>query len=437
MLPGNDPYMTTTQTSAIEASIDCKRPQLPSRPKRILLYSHDTMGLGHVRRNLLIAQALSEADPEANILLVTGAREVGNFSIPLGADCLVLPSLYKEESGQYRARCLNVSLGNIISLRSRILAATIADFNPDVFIADNVAGGAQGELLAALEYLRSNTTTRCILGLRDICDSPEAVKRDWGHQGTADTLRRYYHEIWVYGDPEVYNPIAEYNFPPDLAATVRFTGYLDQRPRLTQGDRKTANGAQNHHKAVTQPYILCTVGGGQDGTQLATAFVKCELPMGMGGVLLCGPHMDNAARQRLHQSAKDNHSLKVLDFVPEPAQLVKDAAAVICMGGYNSVCEALSHNKRTLIVPRVKPRKEQLIRAMRLKQLNIAELIGPDKLNANSLSAQLSKMLDLPPPNVHKQIDFSGLKKLPALLQEQSRPATTEKLNHACGVLPS
>ena len=56
------------------------QPQPPLRslhpdrtPPRILLYSHDTFGLGHLRRSRTIAQALVSAFPDASALILTGS----------------------------------------------------------------------------------------------------------------------------------------------------------------------------------------------------------------------------------------------------------------------------------------------------------------------------------------------------------------------------
>ena len=384
--------------------------KLPGRTLRIVLYSHDTMGLGHIRRNLLVARALSESHLDVDILLITGAREVGGFSLPANVDCLVLPSLYKEKNGGYRARYLGLSLQRLISLRSKILFAAVADFSPDILIADNIAPGALGELIPTLDYLRSQIGTRCVLGLRDILDAPETVATEWHSKGIADLLRSHYEEIWVYGDRAVYDPVKEYSFPADIADKVRFLGYLDQRKRLTQA-------RDSQHDGVSPPYILCTVGGGQDGAHLAETFVQARLPQGMRGVLLCGPHMDPAVRQRLHQFALSTSRHQVLDFVPEPARLVQGAAAVVCMGGYNSVCEVMSFDKRALVVPRVRPRQEQLLRAQHLSGLGILEMLAPDKLNADTLTDRLEHLLSRPEPSVHTRIDFKAIEKLPRALE--------------------
>ena len=57
---------------------------------------------------------------------------------------------------------------------------------------------------------------------------------------------------------------------------------------------------------------------------------------------------------------------------------MQDAAAVVGMGGYNTFCEILSFDQRALIVPRVRPRHEQLIRARRAMELGIVEMLEPE-----------------------------------------------------------
>ncbi len=71
----------------------------PPRKLRVALYSHDTMGLGHMRRNLLIAQTLMNCPSPPVILMIAGAREAGALPLPAGVDCLTLPSLGKDIEG--------------------------------------------------------------------------------------------------------------------------------------------------------------------------------------------------------------------------------------------------------------------------------------------------------------------------------------------------
>src|SRR5262249_16453750 len=117
------------------------------------LYLHDTMGIGQMRRNLLIAQALIDGPFKTVILLIAGARALSILGLPPEVDCLTLPSLYKEGNGQYQPRRLDIGLEELIALRSRTLSASLAPFRPDVLIVDKVPRGAVNELDSALGHV--------------------------------------------------------------------------------------------------------------------------------------------------------------------------------------------------------------------------------------------------------------------------------------------
>ncbi|MDX1648810.1 MAG: hypothetical protein R3263_03050, partial [Myxococcota bacterium] len=62
--------------------------------RRIALFTHDTFGLGHVRRSLHILRALAAAAPEAALLLVTGSPALHALgALPGSADVLTTPTL--------------------------------------------------------------------------------------------------------------------------------------------------------------------------------------------------------------------------------------------------------------------------------------------------------------------------------------------------------
>ena len=97
----------------------------PNRRWRIALYSHDTMGLGHKRRNLLIAQTLGASKLDADILLISGMRDASDLPTPDGVDSLTLPALHKRADGHYEARRMSMSLEDIIRLRAQIILTAI------------------------------------------------------------------------------------------------------------------------------------------------------------------------------------------------------------------------------------------------------------------------------------------------------------------------
>jgi predicted glycosyltransferase len=383
------------------------------------------MGIGHMRRNLLIAQALGSLRP-ASILLIAGAREVNAFGLPPGVDCLSLPALLKNGDGQYQSRHLEIPLSEIIALRGKSVKAALEAFAPDLFIVDKVPRGALGEVEPALEYLRADGLSRCVLGLRDILDDAPSVRREWQEAGNEEAVRQFYDAVWVYGDRAVYDPVREYGFSPDTAAKVRFTGYLDQQMRLHIAQIDAAA------KAVFPPLclppgsggdteggeiVLCLVGGGQDGVFLAETFAQAEFPAGKTGVIMTGPFMPPEAQKRLQQLALERPRLHVVSFVTDMDLLLSRAERVVAMGGYNTVCEILSFGKPALIVPRVKPRREQLIRAQRLHELGFVEMMHPDALNPRHLTEWLQREPNYL-PWVRNRIDMNGMARLPQLMEE-------------------
>ncbi len=355
-----------------------------AQPPRIALYSHDTMGLGHMRRNLLIAQTLKRQFSDATILLIAGAREAAAFAMPAGIDCVTLPAVAKDASGVYHSRHLGLSLAELVELRSAAIASVVSALGPDVLIVDKVPRGVADELVPTLEVARSRGM-RCVLGLRDVMDSRDATARAWRDSDAFAVIREYFQNIWVYGDPRVFNLVDEYDLPHDIAERVRFTGYLDQSARLAFGE--VSPGWMEPFPA--EPFDLCVVGGGQDGEHLAECFIAAAAERDVPAVLLTGPCMPPAVARRLSRQACDNQRLQVVDFVPEADWLISRAARVVCMGGYNTVSSVLSFGKPACVVPRIRPRSEQLLRARRLAELGLLDVIHPDGLTPARLGEWL------------------------------------------------
>lgn len=384
---------------------------------RVALYSHDTMGLGHIRRNLVISRTLAGSHFQATVLMIAGATEARLFQMPSRVDCLTLPALRKKFDGRYQARSLGLSLQEIILVRASAIRAAVEAFSPDVLIVDNVPRGAVGELNPTLRYLRDKGTARCILGLRDVLDDPESVRREWHERANEDAIFGHYDAVWVYGDPAVFDVVGEYGWAGRTARKVRYTGYLDRRPgRPRAAPHWTASAAADLDLPPGR-LLLVTAGGGQDGGPLMQALVQAELPSGSNCVAVTGPFMPANTKQALAARAARDQRFKVIEFLPEPTDLLERADQVIAMGGYNTVSEILSFEKPALIVPRVEPRQEQLIRARRMQKLGLVDVLHPQDLKPATLSAWLARGRRRA-PKARDVIDFEGLSRLPALLTD-------------------
>ncbi len=380
---------------------------------RILLYSHDTFGLGHLRRTLAVAGRIARDLPQASQLLITGSMVAGAFALPPRLDLIKLPALSKKSCGEYKARVLPLSLSQTISWREQMILQAVQSFQPDLVLVDKTPAGVEGELRPALRYIKSwRPQTRLVLGMRDIEDAPDATCAEWDANGTRRLHEEVYDRILLYGQPEVFNPVAEYDMSDTAAAKVSICGYLGR-----EVSARPAAEVRRELDAGDRPLIVVTAGGGGDGYELLRAFLEARaLRRTLAEshcLLVTGPLMARGKRGLLQQASRAEH-LTILEFTPDLISYLAAADLVVSMAGYNTVCEALSLNARLLLVPRNQPRVEQQIRAERLAALGLARVLLPEQLTARTLAHEAEKSLSMPRPTVN--LDLDGLSRVSAAI---------------------
>ncbi len=337
---------------------------------RILLYSHDTFGLGHLRRSRTIAQALVSAFPDASALILTGSPVAGRFDFPERVDHVRLPGVVKLQDGSYAAQNLGLPIEEMTAMRAEIIRAAAQSFRPTLAIVDKEPSGLRGEFLPALELMRAAGRTRIVLGLRDVLDAPAALLPEWDRKEAVTAIRRYYDELWVYGLREVYEPLAGLDLPPDVEARLRYTGYLRR-------------GVPLPAPADTAPYVLVTPGGGGDGGALidwTLAAYECDPTLAPRALIVYGPFLDSAKRKVFAKRIRRlKGRVEAMDFHSRMEELYAGAVGVVAMGGYNTFCEILSFDKPSVIAPRTRPRMEQHIRASGAEALGLTRMLDPDR----------------------------------------------------------
>jgi predicted glycosyltransferase len=383
--------------------------------RRIAIYSQDTHGLGRLRRNIAIARALADGEPRA-ILLISGAGEAAVLKLPDGADTLTLPSFGREDGD----RGLGLSTETMLRVRSETLRRALAAFEPDALIVDRLPTGVEGELTPSFDLLHE-MGTRLVLGLPEVLGDADRVRADWKRSNAYDVLRRHYDAVWVYGDPNVFDPVADCDMPGDIADMVRYSGYLDgygAGRRAAERER----AIREEHGLGDSPLCVCLAGGNAEGARLAEAFARAPLPEGTTGVVLTGPFVGAEERERLDALARNRDDLRVIGLLPDADTLIWMADQVIAMGGYHTTCEALAAGKRALIVPSAEQRPDQLIRAERLAAVGAVDLMVHDDLTPAALGAWVAGGPQ-PPEAICGAIDTAGLRRLPTLLDELAAPA--------------
>jgi predicted glycosyltransferase len=350
---------------------------------RILMYSHDTFGLGHLRRCRTIAHSLVEAFRGVHVLIISGSQIAGAFDFKARVDFVKIPSVIKLYNGEYTSIGQHIDISETIEWRTRIIRSTAESFEPDILIVDKEPLGLKRELLPTLAFLKQRNC-RLVVGLRDVLDDEELLAAEWAQNDTLGHIDRFYDDIWIYGPAGFWNPLQGLKLPARLTDRFTYTGFL--RRELP------------HHTAkppldLPERYILVMAGGGGDGALLMYSVIKARavardrhLPF----VLVLGPFMSADERQELRSLAADDPDIHVFDFVNQPETLISGAAAVVGMAGYNTFCEIISFDKPAMMMPRVLPRREQLIRASRAAELDLVDMLHPDDAeNAELLSARL------------------------------------------------
>lgn len=386
--------------------------------KRVLVYSHDTFGLGNIRRMLTISQHLAVSDPDLSVLIVSGSPMLHAFRIPPRVDYLKLPCLARNLKGDYGVKFLDLSYDDTIRLRANLLTSTLLDFDPDLIITDKKPLGVGNELAPALEMVqRRGRRTKLVLLLRDILDAPEATRAVWNKNGYFDAIERYYDQVLVVGSEDVFDLAGEYGFPESAHAKLRYCGYLRRERGRQVGQHRERFAPQGER------LILVTPGGGEDGNRLVSTYMDALASIGdttgARSVVVCGPEMSPAQRDAAMQRAAGRQDVSVVEFSDDMMGLMEAADLVVSMAGYNTVCELLTLRKRAVLVPRVAPVQEQWIRAQCLARLGLMRAIHPDHLTAHGLARTVREEIDClnVRPRAMYQLDLDGLERVRECIQ--------------------
>lgn len=140
-----------------------------------------------------------------------------------------------------------------------------------------------------------------------------------------------------------------------------------------------------------------TPGGGQDGFEILSTYLYslegAPLSQPCRSILISGPEMPQPQKEFLRRAAGEYPRTAFCEFTDDLTSVMNAADVVISMGGYNTVCEVLSLNKRAVVIPRVRPTEEQLIRAERMAARGLFSFIHPERLTPATLKDAISKEL--------------------------------------------
>jgi predicted glycosyltransferase len=366
---------------------------------RVLIYSHDTFGLGHLRRCRTIAHALVERHKDLSVLILSGSPIIGSFDFRSRVDFVRIPGVIKLRNGEYTSLNLHIDIDEMLAMRASIIRHTAEIFDPDLFIVDKEPLGLRGEVLETLQMLKARGTP-LVLGLRDVMDEPSALAPEWERKKVLPALDKLYDELWVYGLPQICDPLEGIKLPPSVRRKMVYTGYLE-RSESAHADRPDM---------PDDPFILVTPGGGGDGEDMVDWVLRAyeaDRKLPHRALIVLGPFMNRELQNEFMTRAAALPMVETLTFESQLESLMAKASGVVAMGGYNTFCEILSFDKKALIVPRMVPRLEQFIRASRAQELGLVSMLPDDGIR--DAHAMATALRQLPQQQAPSDVVIPGL----------------------------
>lgn len=356
---------------------------------RVLIYSHDSFGLGHLRRCRAIAHALVERNKRSSVLILSGSPIIGSFDFRARVDFVRIPGVIKLRNGEYTSLSQLVDTQQTLDMRESIIRHTADIYDPHVMLIDKEPLGLRGEVKPTLEML-SLRGCKLVLGLRDVMDDPKLLVPEWERKHVAPALERLFDEIWVYGMPQICNPLDGVDVSPEVREKMHFTGYLRRDlPSAVIDERPTVDTDR-------EPYILVTTGGGGDGDEVidwVLAAYEAEPDLSPKAMFVLGPFMQPELRAGFQERIAQIPGLEVITFDARIEALIDGAVGLVGMGGYNTFCEVLSFDKPAVLVPRTKPRLEQFIRADRAQKLGLVRMVAATQArNPKTMAAAIREL---------------------------------------------
>jgi predicted glycosyltransferase len=386
---------------------------------KIMVYVNDDKAeIGYVRHILLIIQYFLKTVPGVSVLVISG---VDPLITAISKQCDV-------------SQCNSIKLPRLIPsqfspamvrLRSQMILAATINFQPDVILVDEIPYGIGNELKQTISYLRaSNSDSKLVLLLRDMLDHPDQVIAEWEQKGYYQAIGQDYDQVLVIGMQEVWNLARYYHFSAAMKQKVRFCGYV----RYPADYQQIPTVRRELQLLPHQRLVVVAPDPSGDGYEVIASYLQGLSMLAqtepIHTLIFVGADMPEAKRQTLQEVASLLDQVIIRDYPEDLTRYFVAADAVVAMGSAETMCQIISADTPAVIIPKVRPSEEQLMRAARLKQLGLVKAIHPDQLTPEYLMELVWKQLHCDPLKPSLKLDLEGLSRLSRHLQRLSKGQT-------------
>jgi len=339
--------------------------------KTILIHCQYVYGIGHLVRAVKLAHGLSSF---FNVYMLSGGERVPNFYVPKSINFIQLPAIYKKESANYLSPVdSSLSIEECFKLRENAISQLVHAIQPDYLITEHFPFGLlfEKEVLKLIEFVkRSNLKSKIISSLRDVIESSKGGVND---SYICKILNKYYDLVLVHGDPNIIPFSSSFPKEKEIEISIKHTGYITTPIIASKKKTNTAS-------------IVVSIGGGRMGEELLQAVIEShqlllekwdhKLVLFSGAFQKEVPSI-NSVKIEINEFNQKTY-LKALET----------ASLIICMGGYNSLLEAVSTQKPVLVYKRsfLGGNQEQDLRATFFEKSGYIKIITPENLDKENLT---------------------------------------------------
>jgi predicted glycosyltransferase len=368
----------------------------------VLVYVQHLLGIGHLVRASLIADAIRRAG--LRVKLVLGGPSVAGFPAE-GLETVALPPLKAGPEGFSQLVDLAgrpVGQAYLDQRRDRLLAA-FDGLRPDIVLIEAFPFGRRQmrfELEPLLERaMRAAWAPLVACSLRDIVQEGRKAGRD---REAVETLRRCFDLVLVHGDPALMPLDASFPLAREIAPLIRYTG-------IVTGPVGALDGPGFD--------VVVSAGGGAAGASVMRASLGALPRSRLKGVrwgFLTGPNLPPDVVAELEAGLPANAI--VASHRGDFRALLAHAGLSISQAGYNTAADVLSAGCRSIMVPFAEGGEtEQARRAAALQRLGLVHVVDESALSPDSLAQAIDRAMESAIPG-GAGLRLDGAANTPALL---------------------
>lgn len=377
------------------------------RPWRCLFWVQSLLGAGHLRRALILAEAM--AAEGASVTLANGGLP-GPWPRPSGVEIVQLPPILARNPDLHDLVDLAGAPPDEALWRERcdLLLSLLLHRRPQVILTEMFPFGRRAfsrELLPLLEAVRTLPQRALIAAsVRDILVSKPKLDR---YRWMAVIGSAWYDIVLVHGDERLMPFGASFPLVDSLKASIVHTGFVHQ-PAAAEASTEGDN-----------PTVLVSAGGGAVGERLLQAALEAKPRSSFvqaSWLLVAG---QNLAQDRLAAlTAAAPSDCDVVRYRSDLSTIMGRCSVSVSQAGYNTVVEGLEAGARMVLVPfGTGGEDEQAQRAARLQALGLAEVLTEEELTPASLAAAIDRTARRERPSAGTW-SFAGAARTAEILRE-------------------